>query len=60
MPKELGVGELPVPSPIPEFAVADVQSDFGKISKESPRDTGAEQAFIASKIHANYSWAVNS
>ncbi len=62
MAKEPTAPELPVPSPMPgfatadiradfEFATADIRADFAKITKQTPRDTAAEQAFFASKLH---------
>jgi hypothetical protein len=43
--------ELPVPSPITGLAVGDVQAEFAKITRATPRDPQAEQAFIAARLH---------
>lgn len=60
--KELTHPEFPVPSMMSEFpktmqaevekiTTSDMQAEFQKITEQTPRDTVAEQAFIASKMH---------
>lgn len=60
--QELTHPEFPVPLLIPKFPKAmreevekivtsDMQAEFKKITEQTPRDTAAEQAFIASKTH---------
>lgn len=60
--QELTHPEFPVPLLIPKFPKAmreevekivtsDMQAEFKKITEQTPRDTAAEQAFIASKMH---------
>ena len=43
--------ELSVPSPITGSRVVDRLSEFMEITRQTPRDSAAESAFLASKLH---------
>jgi hypothetical protein len=43
--------QLPVPSPLQEYTVADMRAEFARISRKTPRDKAAEQAFLAGRMH---------
>lgn len=43
--------QLDVPSPIAGASVADRQADFAAITRQTPRDSAFEQAFLSSKVH---------
>lgn len=43
--------KLAVPSPISGVGLADMTTEFARLTKTTPRNLGAEQAFITSKLH---------